>query len=377
MAEPVSVGRNCCVMASLLLRPLSVATLRAESTGALGMTVLSVNWRVTTVALPAVSVAVARTCLVPSAPSRLRAPLSSGTLQRPAASATVCTVSTTVLPDSSSTRRARLASVRPFSEMPAASSVALTTSFWATALMPMDGPWVSISRDSVGLTGLTLPATSVATALRLWVPSLRAAPSVRVHSPALLATAVPSTVVPERRLTVAPASAVPVKVGWLLDVRLSLLLSPVSGLKLLMRGAYGALLSTVRLRLLPVALVLPATSSSWAVRVVLPAGSACAGLRFTLPAVTMSAVSTTLASWVPAASRRSSSPATAFVPASEMLKPGRAWRVMLSLSLPPVSSAVIRSGVTVPGATLSITRFSTGESGLNVVPLRTARATRV
>ena len=379
MALPVSVGLTLRVMASLLLRPVSVAWVKAAKTGASGTTVLSSKSRVTRVSLPAASVAVICTCFMPSAPRSVRVPSSTGMRQRPEASATVCKVLTTVPPTllSSSTRSVRLASARPPSVMPAAFSVALTTSSSATAAMPTDGPWVSISRLKSGLAVLVLPATSVAMALRVWVPSLKALPSVSCHRPAALATVVPSTVLPERRLTVAPASAVPLNVGWLLWVRLSLLLVPVSGLKPLMRGANGAVLSTVTFRLAPALLVLPATSTRRALRLVLPAGKAVVGVRVTLAAVIMLSVSTTLATWVLPANRRSSSPATALVPASATLKLGLAIRVMLSVLLMPVSSAATKSGVTVPGATLSITRVRAGELGLKVLPSRTARATRL
>ncbi len=276
MALPLSVGLTVRVMPSLLLRPVSVVTVSADNTGALGTTVLRRKSRVTRVLLPAASVAVTRICLVPSAPSKARVPVSIGMRQRPEASATVCKVLTTVPPTLliSSTRSVRLASARPSSVMPAAFSVALTTSSSATAATPKDGPWVSISRLKSGLAVLVLPARSVAMALRECVPSTSGWVRVSCQIPAALATAVPSTVLPERRLTVAPASAVPLKVGRLLWVRLSLLLSPVSGLKPLMRGANGAVLSTVTLRLEPVALVLPATSIRRALRLVLPADSA-------------------------------------------------------------------------------------------------------
>ncbi len=100
-------------------------------------------------------------------------------------------------------------------------------------------------------------------------------------------------------------------------------------------------------------------------------------MRVTLAAVIMLSVSTTLATWVLPANRRNSSPATALVPVSATLKLAPALRVVLSVLLLPVSSAATKSGVTVPGATLSITRLRAGELGLKVLPPRTARATRL
>ena len=72
-----------------------------------------------------------------------------------------------------------------------------------------------------------LPAASAALAVMLWVPSARVE-AVMVHCPAIVAMPVPITVVPSNKVTVLPASAVPVKVGVVTLVMLSVLDAPLS-----------------------------------------------------------------------------------------------------------------------------------------------------
>ena len=74
---------------------------------------------------------------------------------------------------------------------------------------------------------LTLPATSVALAVMLWVPFARRRGGDG-PVPVAVAMPVPTTVVPSNRVTVLPASAVPVKVGVVTLVMLSVLDTPLS-----------------------------------------------------------------------------------------------------------------------------------------------------
>ena len=69
------------------------------------------------------------------------------------------------------------------------------------------GATVSMVTDSLLEAALTLPATSVALALMLWVP-FASVEAAMVHLPPT-AMPVPITVVPSNRVTVLPASALP------------------------------------------------------------------------------------------------------------------------------------------------------------------------
>ena len=95
---------------------------------------------------------------------------------------------------------------------------------------------------------LTLPAASVALAVRVCAPGNRAL-LVMDQLPLPLAVAVPSNVEPSvsYSLTVLPASAVPVKVGVVSLVMLSVLDTPLSlaETKSGALGAAGAVLSMV------------------------------------------------------------------------------------------------------------------------------------
>ena len=85
-----------------------------------------------------------------------------------------------------------------------------------------------------------LPAASVAFAVMLWVPSASADAGVNDHAPVLLwAEVVPNEVVPENSWTVLLASAVPVNVGVLSVVLLSVEELPLSVL-VLRSGVAGA-----------------------------------------------------------------------------------------------------------------------------------------
>ena len=124
--------------------------------------------------------------------------------------------------------------------------------------------------DSALDAALTLPATSVALAVMLWVPFARVE-AVMVHVPAV-ATPVPTAVVPSNRVTVLPVSAVPVKVGVVTLVMLSVLDTPLSdaATRSGADGAAGATVSMVTDKAADAALTLPATSVALAVMLWVP-----------------------------------------------------------------------------------------------------------
>src|SRR5690606_28485508 len=90
------------------------------------------------------------------------------------------------------------------------------------------GAVTSIVRVRADEAGPTFPAASVALAVRLWLPSLSVL-LVMLHMPPV-AVVVPSTVVPSvsYKVTVLPASAVPVTVGVVSLVILSVFEEPLS-----------------------------------------------------------------------------------------------------------------------------------------------------
>ena len=110
---------------------------------------------------------------------------------------------------------------------------------------------------------LTLPAASVALAVRVCAPGNRAL-LVMDQLPLPSAVAVPSNVEPSvsYRLTVLPASAVPVKVGVVLLVMSSLLDTPVSlaAARSGAEGAAGARVSKVSVGVAPAPPLFPAVS---------------------------------------------------------------------------------------------------------------------
>jgi hypothetical protein len=98
------------------------------------------------------------------------------------------------------------------------------------------------------------PAASVALAVTLWLPALKA-DEVMLQLPAPSAAAVPKAVVPSvsYSVTVLPASAVPVKVGVELEVMSSDEEVPLSEPEVMLgaEGALGAWLSTSTEEVLP------------------------------------------------------------------------------------------------------------------------------
>ena len=115
---------------------------------------------------------------------------------------------------------------------------------------------------------LTLPATSVALVVSVWLPALKVL-DVMLQLPLPSAVAVPSTVVPSVSyiVTDALASEVPVNVGVVSLVMSSELETPVSVPEVMSGalGATGAVVSTVMLRPLEATLVLLDASVALAV----------------------------------------------------------------------------------------------------------------
>jgi len=132
----------------------------------------------------------------------------------------------------------------------------------------MAGAVVSMVMLSALDATLVLPAASVALAVMLCVPSLRA---LTVMPGELYAAAVPlpTCVAPSKRVTVLPASAAPVKAGVVVLVMLSVLDEPVSVAAVMSGavGAAGAVVSIVAERPVDAALTFPATSVALAVMV--------------------------------------------------------------------------------------------------------------
>ncbi|PNQ35691.1 hypothetical protein CVT22_22680, partial [Ralstonia solanacearum] len=148
------------------------------------------------------------------------------------------------------------------------------------------GAAVSTVRANTELAVLTLPAASVAVAVRLWLPSVRAV-GVKVQLPEASAVVVPSSVVPSKTLMVLLASAVPVSVGVASLVLPPAVMVPVTGatssVTVLMTGVAGAAVSTVNVNAELAVLTLPAVSVAVAVRPWLPSVSAVLGVKVQLP----------------------------------------------------------------------------------------------
>src|SRR6185437_12379369 len=128
------------------------------------------------------------------------------------------------------------------------------------------GGWVSIVTGSGFALTLVLPAMSVAWAPILWTPSASVEVEVMVHVPAADAVPVPIAVVPSSKVTVLPAAAVPVKVGVVTLVTLSVLDLPLSDAAIRSgREIAGSWAPIVIDRALDATPTLPATSVALAV----------------------------------------------------------------------------------------------------------------
>ncbi len=97
----------------------------------------------------------------------------------------------------------------------------------ARSIVGAPGFTVSVSTSSVSDAAEVLPARSVACEVSVCVP-LASASVVAVQVPSAVAVTVFSSVVPSKTLTALPASALPLKVGVLSEVTLSVLDAPVS-----------------------------------------------------------------------------------------------------------------------------------------------------
>src|SRR4051794_23270058 len=161
-----------------------------------------------------------------------------------------------------------------------------------------------------------------------------------------VATAVPISVAPSNSVTAVPASAVPVKVGVVTLVILSLPELPLSDAvaRSGVEGAAGAAVSMVTASVPEAALVLPGASVGGAVMLCDPF------VRVELAIVQLPPVATAgPISVVPSNS-------VTVVPASAVpVKVGVVTLVMLSVTEMPLSDAVARSGVDgAPGAVVSM-----------------------
>ena len=138
---------------------------------------------------------------------------------------------------------------------------------------------------SAGLTGLTLPAASVALVVIECAPSASAVVGVTLHEPSAATTAVPRTVAPSITVMVEPASAepaAPAKVGLLSLLAPLAAIAPVTGatssVTVTPVGAAGAAVSTVSGRAALWGLSLPAASVSVVVIECAPSASGVVGV---------------------------------------------------------------------------------------------------
>ncbi len=216
--------------------------------------------------LPATSVAVA---------VRLAVPTGSGVvgvkLKAPPAPAT--TVPSTTLPLSTVT-------VAPASAVPVMTGVASPVVAGRESTVGTGGGVRSMT-SGVCAASETLPAASVAVAVRLLAPSASAVVGVKLKAPSVPATTVPSVVPLLAIVTVAPASAAPVIVG---------VVSLVGFGKAVRTGAPGAARSTVSVTGDEAVPVLPAASVAVAVRLLAPPVSGVPGVRLKRPSASARAV---------------------------------------------------------------------------------------
>src|ERR1035437_3500217 len=101
---------------------------------------------------------------------------------------------------------------------------------------------------------LTLPAASVAVAVKLCVPAA-SDPALIFQLPPASATPVPRRAVPSNSLIVLPASAVPVTITAV----------PDAGASEIMTGAFGAIVSTVTFSAAEAPLTLPGAANEFAI----------------------------------------------------------------------------------------------------------------
>jgi len=259
-AVPVIVGVGTLVIRSDAEAPLSEPFAKAKVLGALiTVSIVSVSAPAEET-LPAASVALAFRLWLPSAKTALVID------QEPEASAVA--EPSTVDPSNSVT-------VLPTSAVPVIVGVVtlVTRSVFDDPLSEAG------AKVSVGTTGAevsivsarllaeeTLPAASLALALRLWLPSVRTG-LVIDQAPEASAIAEPSTVEPSYSVTVELASAVPFSVGVVSFVIRSVCDKPLSEIDVRARvGATGAVVSMATVSALETAETFPAASVALALR---------------------------------------------------------------------------------------------------------------
>jgi len=131
---------------------------------------------------------------------------------------------------------------------------------WLTFVATAVGAAVSMVSMRPPDRALTLPATSTCLVVTVWSPSANRE-LVMLQLPEALAVPLPRTVAPSYKVTVAPASAVPLKVGVLSLVMLSVSAPPESEVASRSGVVGGAALLSKSKVILAVAM-LPASSVS-------------------------------------------------------------------------------------------------------------------
>jgi hypothetical protein len=260
-AVPMKVGVVSLVRLSVLDAPVSEAATRSGTDGATTelLTIVIESGDVAALVLPAASVAVAVMACVPWARAELV------TVQLPLESAVAVPIwvepanTLTVLPASAVPVKVGVVSVVTLSVLDEPVSDAAVRSGVETAGAAAS-IWTVIADDAA----LVLPELFVAVAVMTSVPWPRV--TVAVQLPPESAVVVPISVEPEYSFTVLPAGAVPVNVGVVSLVLLSVLDAPVSdaATRSGVDGG-GTGMSIVTESAADAALVLPATSVAVAV----------------------------------------------------------------------------------------------------------------
>lgn len=289
-AVPDSTGAVLEVMLSVLDDPLSDDAARSGADGIAGATVSIEMVDDDDAVLPATSVATALRVNVPSASAEAGVKV-----HAPEPLAT--TVESNAAPR-------EMAMDAPGSAVPEMVGVPVASA------LPVDGARIAtvtavstVIDRAPDKTEVT--AVAVAVAVMLCTPGVSAVATVTDHTPLALAEAVPMSVAPSYRLTTANTGAVPVNVGVVTLVMLSMLEEPESE-AVARSGVVGAAVTigAAMFRLTPVDVVLfPAASVAKAVRMREPAARFDAGvnvhtpeaLAVTVPSVVAPSFTTTVA----------------------------------------------------------------------------------
>src|SRR5437870_1678345 len=336
-------------MLSVLELPLSLAAARSGTEGAAGAVVSMVTLSAAEAAemLPAASVAVAVMLCVPAA--RARAVVVSLALVAVRLLAWPPSLKIlTLLPASAVPVKVGVVTLVMLSVL----ELQLSLPTRRSSDLGAAGAVVSMVTLSAAEAAEMLPAASVAVAVMLCVPAARA--RAVVVSLALVAVRLLAWPPSLKILTLLPASAVPVKVGVVtlvmlsvLELQLSLPTRRSSDL-----GAAGAVVSMVTLSAAEAAEMLPAASVAVAVMLCVPAARARAEER------RVGKVGGPLRTWTPSLKILTLLPASA-VP----VKVGVVTLVMLSVLELPLSLAAARSGAEgAAGAVVSMVTLSAAEA---------------